>query len=195
MLARMFDRRCRGYEALGYNLMLPASALPGWPVEVPLPIDPLWKKDYAGSVRRLVRDGVDTPLAKLFVHVTRSFSQEAEGAARARSASEAFFYRRLETLPQTRKRFQLNAVLPIPFDDFGQMEVDLSCPEARPVIELDGAQHLADPEAYRRDRRKDALLQQNDYLVLRFLTEDLGKRLDHVLDAVLAALAYRSRWP
>jgi len=193
MLARMFDRRCRGYEALGYNLMLPASALPGWPVEVPLPIDPLWKKDYAGSVRRLVRDGVDTPLAKLFVHVTRSFSQEVEGAARARSASEAFFYRRLETLPQTRKRFQLNAVLPIPFDDFGQMEVDLSCPEARPVIELDGAQHLADPEAYRRDRRKDALLQQNECLVLRFLTEDLGKRLDHVLDAVLAALAYRSR--
>ena len=195
MLARMFDRRCRGYEALGYKLMLPASALPGWPVEVPLPIDPLWKKDYAGSVRRLVRDGVDTPLAKLFVHVARSFSQEAEGAARARSASEAFFYRRLETLPQTSKRFQLNAVLPIPFDDFGQMEVDLLCPEARLVIELDGAQHLADPEAYRRDRRKDALLQQNDYLVLRFLTEDLGKRLDHVLDAVLAALAYRSRWP
>jgi len=130
---------------------------------------------------------------RLFVHVTRSFSQEAEGVARARSASEAFFYRRLETLPQTRKRFQLNAVLPIPFDDFGQMEVDLLCPEARLVIELDGAQHLADPEAYRRDRRKDALLQQNDYLVLRFLAEDLGKRLDHVLDAVLAALAYRSR--
>jgi len=31
------------------------------------------------SVRRLVRDGVDAPLAKLFVHVARSFSQEAEG--------------------------------------------------------------------------------------------------------------------
>jgi very-short-patch-repair endonuclease len=73
------------------------------------------------------------------------------------------------------------------------MEVDLLCPEVRLVIELDGAQHLADPEAYRRDRRKDALLQQNDYLVLRFLAEDLGKRLDHVLDAVLAALAFRSR--
>ena len=42
------------------------------------------------------------------------------------------------------------------------------------------------------ESRKDALLQQNDYLVLRFLAEDVGKQLDSVLDAVLAALAYRS---
>ena len=67
MLARMFDRRCQGYEAVGYTILLPASAIPGWPAEVPLPIDPEWKKDYAASVRRLVRDGVDTPLADLFV--------------------------------------------------------------------------------------------------------------------------------
>ena len=193
MLARMFDRRCRGYEALGYTLMLPASAVPGWPVEVPLPIDPLWKKDYAGTVRRLVRDGVDTPLANLFVHVARSPSSDAEGVARARSASEAFFFRRLETLPETSGRFQLNAELPIPFNGWERMEVDLLCAEAGLVIELDGAQHLADAEAYRRDRRKDAVLQQNDYLVLRFLAEDLGKRLDYVLDSVLAALTHRQR--
>lgn len=31
MLARMFDRRCRGYEAIGYTIVLPASAMPGWP--------------------------------------------------------------------------------------------------------------------------------------------------------------------
>jgi very-short-patch-repair endonuclease len=30
----------------------------------------------------------------------------------------------------------------------------------RLAIELDGAQHLADAQAYRRDRRKDAALQQ-----------------------------------
>ena len=29
MLARMFDRRCRGYEAIGYTILLPASAIPG----------------------------------------------------------------------------------------------------------------------------------------------------------------------
>ena len=191
MLSRMFERRCHGYEALGYTLMLPASALPGWPIEVPLPVDPLWKKDYAGSVRRLVRDGVDTPLANLFVHVTRPFTRDAEGTARARSASEAFFFRRLETLPETSRRFQLNSELPIPFDGWGRMEVDLLCADARLVIELDGAQHLADPEAYRRDRRKDALLQKEGYFVLRFLAEDLGKRFDHVLDTVLSALIHR----
>ena len=72
MLSRMFDKRCHGYESLGYTILLPASALPGWPVEVPLPIDPEWKKDYAASVRRLIRDGVDVPLANLFVHTARS---------------------------------------------------------------------------------------------------------------------------
>jgi very-short-patch-repair endonuclease len=193
MLARMFDRRCRGYEALGYTLLLPASAVPGWPADVPLPIDPEWKKEYAATVRRLVRDGVDTPLANLFVHAARSRSPDAEGVSRARSASEAFLYRRLETLRETAGRFRLNVELPIAFDGCGQMEVDFLCGETRVVIELDGAQHLADAEAYRRDRRKDALLQQNGYFVLRFLAEDAGKRLDHVLDTVLAALAHRLR--
>jgi superfamily II DNA or RNA helicase len=40
MLARMFDRRCRGYEAIGYEIVLPASAIPGWPTDVVLPSDP-----------------------------------------------------------------------------------------------------------------------------------------------------------
>ncbi|MFA7236539.1 MAG: DUF559 domain-containing protein [Phycisphaeraceae bacterium] len=60
--------------------------------------------------------------------------------------------------------------------------------KARIAIELDGSQHLADADAYRRDRRKDAMLQENNYLVLRFLAEDAGKRLDDVLDTILRAL-------
>ena len=113
MLARMFDRRCRGYEAVGYTINLPASAIPGWPADVLLPIDPLWKRDYAASVRRLVHDGVDVPLAHLFVGAARPMPADAEGANRARSASEAFLYRRLDTLNQTKGRFQLNADLSI----------------------------------------------------------------------------------
>jgi very-short-patch-repair endonuclease len=191
MLARMFDRRCRGYEAVGYTIVLPASAIPGWPADVTLPADPLWKRDYAASVRRLVRDGVDTPLASLFVTAARPVPSEAEGANRARSASEAFLYRRLETLPETRGRFQLNADLPIPFDGFGRMEIDLLCVDSRVVVEIDGDQHLADPVAYRRDRRKDQLLQENGYLVLRYLAEDLAKELDSVLDGILRSLSSR----
>lgn len=193
MLARMFDRRCRGYEAVGYSILLPASAVPGWPADVPLPVDPQWKQDYAASVRRLVRDGVDTPLASLFVHVARTVSSDAEGANRARSASEAFLYRRLETLPETAGRFRLNVELPIPFDGSGKMEVDLLCAEAAVAVELDGGQHLADAAAYRRDRRKDLLLQENGYFVLRFLAEDLGKNLDEVLDTILRTLSHRGR--
>jgi hypothetical protein len=49
MLTRMFDRRCRGYEAVGYTIVLPASAIPGWPADVTLPADPLWKRDYRGQ--------------------------------------------------------------------------------------------------------------------------------------------------
>lgn len=189
MLSRMFDRRCRGYEAIGYQILLPASAVPGWPPEVPLPIEPEWKKDYAASIQRLIRDGVDIPLGNLFVLATRLMHPEAEGVDRARSATEAFLFRRLETLPATAGKFRLNHLLPIPFDERSQMEVDLCYAKARLAIELDGPQHLTN-DAYRRDRRKDVRLQENGYLVLRFLAEDIGKHLDDVLDTILRALTH-----
>ncbi|MFO1087718.1 MAG: DUF559 domain-containing protein [Reyranellaceae bacterium] len=113
---------------------------------------------------------------------------DAEGVDRARSATEAFLFRRLETLAETKGRFRLNERLPIAFDASSALEADLLCVDARLVIELDGAQHLGDAEAYRRDRRKDRLLQENGYFVLRFLAEDLGRHLDDVLDAILRGL-------
>lgn len=193
MLSRMFDRRCAGYEAVGYTILLPASALPGWPPEVPLPIDPQWKEDYSAGVRRLIRDGVEQPLAELFVHATRPPSPEAEGSGRARSASEAFLFKRLETLRETAGRFRLNENLAIPFNDRGTMEVDFFCKGLKLVIELDGGQHLGDPAAYRRDRRKDAVLQENGFFILRFLCEDLGKNLDLVLDTIRRTMVSLNR--
>jgi very-short-patch-repair endonuclease len=193
LLARMFDRRCRGYQAVGYTIVVPASAVPGWPADVPLPADPLWKRDYAASVKRLIRDGVDAQLGNLFVSAIRLPAPNAEGADRARSATEAFLYRRLETLPATKGRFRLNVELPIPFDNWSRMEVDLLCDDARIAIELDGAQHLESTDAYRRDRRKDQLLQEDGYFVLRFLAEDVGRNLDAVLDAIHRTLSSRRR--
>jgi very-short-patch-repair endonuclease len=99
----------------------------------------------------------------------------------------------LETLPETKGCFQLNAEIPIPFDERSKMEVDFLCSDTKLVVELDGDQHLADPEAYRRDRRKDVLLQENGYFVLRCLTSDLGKQLDHVLDAIMRAMKHCKR--
>lgn len=189
MLARMFDRRCRAYEAAGYSISLPASAAPGWPASVRLPADGTWKRRYSASVRRLLRDGVDEPLAELFSTITGPMPSAQPDRLRARSASEAFLFRRLQSLPETQDRFRLNAHLPIPFCLEGHMEVDFLDPASRVVLELDGSQHLGDREAYRRDRRKDALLQEHGYVVLRFLAEDLGPRLDSVLDQILRALA------
>jgi len=71
------------------------------------------------------------------------------------------------------------------------MEVDLLCDKPRLVIERDGQQHLGDPVAYRPDRRKDRLLQENGYMVLRFLADDVAKDLDAVLDAILRVFTNR----
>jgi very-short-patch-repair endonuclease len=192
MLERMFNRRCRAYEAVGYKIFLPASATPGWPTDIQLPMDPKWKIDYVSTVRRLIRDGVDIPLAKLFVQAAIPSLLDKEGVNRARSATEAFLYQRLETLPQTAGHFRLNAELAIPFDGLGRMEVDLLCTNPRIAIEIDGEQHLANPAAYRRDRRKDILLQENGYMVLRFLAVDVGKHLEVILDTILRAMFHRN---
>ena len=79
---------------------------------------------------------------------------------------------------------------PLPFDRLQRHPCLHLCAETPSLLRLH-AQHLADPVAYRRDRRKDQLLQENGYLVLRFLAEDVGKELDHVLDAILRALSHR----
>lgn len=142
-----------------------------------------------------MRDGVDAPLATLFVGVAQPLPPDAEGAERARSATERFLFQRLQTLSETKNRFRLNADLPIAFDSLGRLEVDLLCADAHVAVELDGAQHLADPIAYRRDRRKDQVLQENGYLVLRFLAEDVGKELDLVLDIILRAISHRAPAP
>ena len=59
------------------------------------------------------------------------------------------------------------------------------------IVEIDGPQHLADPAAYRRDRRKDALLQEHGCHVLRFLAEDLAEHLDATLDAIARAVTHQ----
>jgi very-short-patch-repair endonuclease len=71
------------------------------------------------------------------------------------------------------------------------MEVDFLDAAARIAIELDGPQHLGGVEAYRRDRRKDRLLQQHGFFVLRFLAEDAAMDLDMVLDSILHCVERR----
>ena len=126
------------------------------------------------------------------MYAARKYQPDAKGVERARSSSEAFLYRRLETLHDTAGLFSLNVQLPISFDERGHMEVDLLCEKFRIAIELDGPHHFTDSTAYRRDRRKDQLLQENGYFVLRFLAEDIGKYLDEALDAIIRTIAHRN---
>ena len=86
----------------------------------------------------------------------------------------------------------LNGRLDISFGPNPFMEVDLLCTERKLAVEIDGAFHFEDAEHYRRDRRKDYLLQKNGYLVIRFLAADVTHQLPRVLDDIVAALPAQS---
>ena len=191
----MFDRRSAGYEALGYRIVLPLSSTPGWPQEVLVPLERDWQETYAASVKRLCIDGVDAALASLFVVASTTVADDADGVERARSAAEAFLFQRLETLAETRGRFVLNDKLPIAFGKSAFLECDLLCRSLSIAIEIDGAQHLDCAEAYRRDRRKDMLLQEAGYFVMRFLYDDVLSDLPYVLEAILWEVRRRTDTP
>lgn len=186
MCMKMFNRRAVGYRDIGYEMVMTNDSLNGWPPGVEIPVSLRDDETFADSIRRVGRDGCDAETADLFVRAALAISSPGDGA---RSASERFLFRFLDGLPQTKGLFVLNGHVDIPFGPNPSMEVDLLCESKRLAVEIDGAFHFADAEHYRRDRRKDFLLQKNGYLVLRFLAEDVTRRLQQVLDEISAALA------
>jgi hypothetical protein len=111
-----------------------------------------------------------------------------------KSAQERFLFEVLDHHHQTSGLFYLNAD---PGFDFGRgaAEVDLLCPTLRIAIEVDGYFHFLNAQSYRRDRRKDILLQHHGYLVLRFLAQDVVPELETVLKTVLTAVGARRSRP
>lgn len=107
-----------------------------------------------------------------------------------RSAAEALLHQLLEDHPATAGHFQ-------PAEDpgfwFGNRpaEVDLLCSTLKIAIEVDGYYHFCEPDGYRRDRRKDVLLQKYGFLVLRFLARDVAERGEEVVNDVVAAVHHR----
>jgi superfamily II DNA or RNA helicase len=188
MCAKMFNRRSRGYRDIGYDMVMTNDSLNGWPEGVEIPVSLREDRTFADAIRRIGRDGADAETADLFVHAALATS---EGEGIARSAAEKFLFRFLDGLPKTKGLFTLNGRLDIPFGPNSYMEVDLLCKEKKVAVEIDGAFHFEDAEHYRRDRRKDFLLQKNGYLVVRFLAEDVTKRLPQVVEELSAALASR----
>ena len=93
-------------------------------------------------------------------------------------------------MPETAGLFELNATLDFPFGAGRPIEIDLLARSIKLVIEIDGYYHFQDPEAYRRDRRKDLELQKRGYLVLRILADDVVERLEELLETAQSAVAY-----
>lgn len=110
---------------------------------------------------------------------------------RARSESERFVFRMLESSPATSGLFELNATVAIMHGPGRAMEVDLLARAARIAIEIDGYHHFQGPDSYRRDRRKDVLLQRGGYLVIRVLAEDVVPRLEEILALIRDVLSSR----
>jgi len=146
------------------------------------------------TCRRLADDGASDALIEKCAEAVVACERAQDGpeaAAKARSAAEAFLLARLESLPETAGLFELNELIAADWGLHGQVEVDLLCRCRRLAVEVDGYYHFCDPEGYRRDRRKDLLLQQHGFLVLRFLADDVVARLEKILDTILASLQWR----
>jgi very-short-patch-repair endonuclease len=103
------------------------------------------------------------------------------------SAPEQFLAEVLDDRVETTGLFELHGKLPVQFGT-KPMEVDLLCRRPRIAIELDGWFHFTDRDHYRRDRRKDILLHEHGYVVLRFLAEDVVSHLEEVLSVITRSL-------
>lgn len=108
----------------------------------------------------------------------------------ARSAAEALLFAVLEARPFTARRFALNVGLPFVFG-LRKAEADLAATDARLVVEIDGYYHFRDADGYRRDRSKDALLQEHGWFVRRFLAEDVVRNPEDVVSEIERLLARR----
>jgi very-short-patch-repair endonuclease len=108
----------------------------------------------------------------------------------ARSVAEATLFEALEATPATAGRFRLNESLSVRFGP-AAAEIDLLSRGDRIAIEIDGFHHFGDLDCYRRDRRKDLLLQTQGFVVVRLLAEDVVRDVRSAVTAVNQVLAYR----
>jgi very-short-patch-repair endonuclease len=183
LLVGAFDERVR--EAVAHALREP-----GQPIAVLVAAEAAaqWRAGRVDRLAAMVDEGwVAVPEPPL----------EAGGGRRdrpvrldARSAAEATLFEALEATPATAGRFLLNESLSVRFGPQAA-EIDLLSRGDRIAIEIDGVHHFADPDCYRRDRRKDLLLQTQGFVVVRLLAEDVMRDVRTSVTAVCQALAYR----
>jgi very-short-patch-repair endonuclease len=111
---------------------------------------------------------------------------------RARSLAEQRLFELLSADPLTRGLFELNRALQFNFGT-RPAEPDLVSLPLRLVLEVDGYYHFQELDAYRRDRRKDVLLQQHGYLVSRHLASDVVERAGEVMRVIRELVTQRRK--
>ncbi|WP_375773396.1 DUF559 domain-containing protein [Archangium gephyra] len=115
-----------------------------------------------------------------------------ESSARTLSSAEHFLYEVLQHNPVTKDLFSRNERVEVGGGE-RPVEVDFLCRELKLAVEIDGYYHFRNSDAFRRDRRKDVVLQRAGYLVVRFLAEDVVTRLEEILSTIEFLIVSRRR--
>lgn len=155
-------------------------------------------RGFSDSIRFLSTLKPSRAMVDRFVDAAREIAARDSGTPEqasahddcARSHAERLLFECLQRLPDTAGLFQLNGRLPVRFGSTA-LEVDLLGESCAMAIEVDGYFHFRETDAYRRDRRKDVLLQEHGYLVMRFLADDVVHRLEEILDIISTSLNRR----
>lgn len=114
-------------------------------------------------------------------------------ASVARSACEDLLFRVLEQRAETAGFFELNGKLDFKFGTRAA-EVDVVSRRLGIAVEIDGYFHFAGgEEAYRRDRRKDRLLQEHGYHVIRYLAGDIVANLSQITKEICDTVRARKQ--
>jgi very-short-patch-repair endonuclease len=66
----------------------------------------------------------------------------------------------------------------------GNFVVDFACLKARLIVEVDGGGHTRDGEA-QSDKRRDMILEQLDYRILRFWNSEVQANIDGVIETII----------
>jgi very-short-patch-repair endonuclease len=133
----------------------------------------------------------DTRVALTLLAASASDAETAEVLLdKARSMAERLLYELLQAEPSTRDRFELNGQMAFRFGTRAA-EVDLVSVAYKLAVEVDGYHHFLGEGPYRRDRRKDLLLQQHGFLVARFLATDVVDQGEQVLGVIKALVQER----
>ena len=205
-------RAARPLAASVETALVEVTTAPRQPVAVALTPNALARWSAAGADRsralvmegviRLARPGSAGPRSN--ANALRSTIDAApRGAARTapiatglidspRSLAELTLFEALEATPSTAGRFRLNQRVPVRFGG-SDVEIDLLSRDDAIAIEVDGAHHFSDLASYRRDRRKDLVLQAHGLAVLRFLAEDVFADPDAVVRMVVEFLGSKLR--